>query len=176
MDATDRWLDTMQIAAPCPERWESMQGDDRTRHCERCALSVYNVAGLTRAEAEALIHAAEGRRVCLRLARRADGTVLTADCPVGLAARARRRVVATVAAAIGMFAAAVAWAADTVQPGPPGSGGSPAWARRLPAPLRWIFGPAPEPEILMGAVACPDPFPVPTPPTAPDSPVGDVDG
>jgi len=59
-----------------------MSGDDRVRHCAACDKQVYNFAAMTGAEAEALIRKHEGR-LCGRLYRRADGTVLTADCPVG---------------------------------------------------------------------------------------------
>jgi len=65
-------------------------------------LNVYNLSALSRVEAERLIASTEGR-LCARLFRRADGTVLTKDCPVGL--RALRRRVAKRTAAI--FAAIV---------------------------------------------------------------------
>jgi hypothetical protein len=83
-----------------------MSGDERVRHCAQCHLNVYDLSAMTRAEAEALIEEAEGS-LCVRLYRRADGTVLTADCPVGVAAARRfaRRATASlgalVAAALG---------------------------------------------------------------------------
>ena len=49
------------------------------RHCTLCDLNVYNFAELTREEIRALL-TSEGR-VCGRLYRRADGTLLTRDCP-----------------------------------------------------------------------------------------------
>src|SRR5690242_3455707 len=82
-------LDGIQIASPCPARWEGMAGDDRARHCGSCDRTVYDLSGLTAAEAEALIHEHDGR-LCVRLFRRADGRVLTADCPEGLRARLQR--------------------------------------------------------------------------------------
>src|SRR5688572_18299741 len=78
-------LDSIQIASPCTASWEAMTGDDRSRFCSECRLSVYNIAAMTREEAEALIVEKEGR-LCARIYRRADGTVLTRDCPVGLRA------------------------------------------------------------------------------------------
>ncbi len=75
-----------------------MHGDDRTRFCEQCHLHVYNISELTRRQVEALITETEGR-FCARLYRRADGTVLTKDCPVGLRA-IRRRVSRMTGAAI----------------------------------------------------------------------------
>jgi hypothetical protein len=74
-----------------------MQGDARVRHCSLCNLNVYNFAEMTRDEVQALLQRSEGR-VCGRLFRRADGTVLTRDCPTGL--RALRLRASRVAAAI----------------------------------------------------------------------------
>lgn len=76
-----------------------MSGDERMRHCAACNLDVYNFAGMTRAEIGALLATAEGR-VCARLYRRADGTVLTSDCPPGVQARRRGRLRAAVTAAL----------------------------------------------------------------------------
>jgi hypothetical protein len=95
-------IDRMRIATPCPISWEQMIGDHRVRLCDHCQLNVYNISELSRAEAEKLIASTEGR-LCARLFRRADGTVLTKDCPVGL--RALKRRVAKRTAAI--FAALV---------------------------------------------------------------------
>jgi len=101
MKKKDR-LDHLRIASPCPANWEQMTGDDQVRFCDLCNLHVYNIARMTRNEAEALI-ADTGTRICTRLYRRTDGTVITRDCPVGL--RAARRKVASVAGAV--FAAVV---------------------------------------------------------------------
>lgn len=83
-------LSRMRIASPCPASWEAMEGDERVRFCRLCDLHVYDFSELTSAEAESLVARTEGR-LCARLHRRADGTVLTKDCPTGLRA-ARRRV------------------------------------------------------------------------------------
>ena len=93
-------LDRLRIASPCPASWEQMTGDDRARFCELCNLHVYNIAELTASEAKSLIANAEGR-ICARLYRRSDGTVITKDCPVGL--RAIRRRVARIAGEPGRF-------------------------------------------------------------------------
>ena len=99
-------LDGVKVAAPCPADWAKMVGDERVRYCDRCELHVYNLSGMTRREAEALVTNTEGR-LCVRFYRRADGTVLTRNCPVGL--RAIRRKVsrvagATLSALLGFFA------------------------------------------------------------------------
>ena len=57
-----------------------MCGTDRVRRCDACGLLVYNLSAMTVGEALALIQETEGRR-CVRFYRRADGTVLTRDCP-----------------------------------------------------------------------------------------------
>jgi hypothetical protein len=59
-----------------------MIGNKRQRHCGDCQLNVYNLSGMTRLEAENLLINSEGR-LCVRFYRRADGSVLTKDCPVG---------------------------------------------------------------------------------------------
>src|SRR6188474_1603408 len=84
-------LNDLHIASPCPASWHSMRGDDRVRFCDSCSKSVYNLSDLTATEATALIRESEGH-LCVRLYRRADGTVLTADCPAGLRRVVRRRL------------------------------------------------------------------------------------
>jgi len=82
-------LENIHIASPCNADWEKMQGDDRVRHCVECNLNVYNFSEMTADEVNALIMQREGR-LCARLYRRPDGTLLTRDCPVGLWRRVRR--------------------------------------------------------------------------------------
>ena len=86
-------LDGLRIASPCKASWDDMVGDDRVRFCGQCAKNVYNVAGLTRDEAYALLRDNCGETVCMRLWRRADGTVITADCPEGAKKKRVRRLV-----------------------------------------------------------------------------------
>lgn len=89
MSSQENKLDRVRVASPCPASWENMTGDDRVRFCQQCQLQVYNISEMTRGQAEALIARTEGR-ICARLYRRSDGTVLTKDCPVGLRAFRRR--------------------------------------------------------------------------------------
>ena len=76
-------LDRIQIAKPCSQSWAEMKGDDQVRHCAACELCVFNISEMTRAEAVALIQSRSTQRTCIRLHRRADGTVITRDCPTG---------------------------------------------------------------------------------------------
>lgn len=84
-------FDQIDVASPCSMRWDDMRGDDRARFCGACRLNVYDISALTRAEAESLIREHEGH-LCVRFFRRADGTILTRNCPVGLR-RVRHAVV-----------------------------------------------------------------------------------
>ncbi len=132
-------LPRLEIASPCAATWADMAGDDRVRHCAHCDRTVYNVVALTTTEVLTLLQA-EGRMPCLRLWQRADGTVLTADCPVGrrrVGSRRQRVAAALILAALSGFLQAC-----TAPPEPPLQG-----------------------EVVMGKVACPPP-----PPTRPKPP------
>ena len=83
-------LDNVRVASPCRADWNAMIGTDRVRFCQLCNLNVYNLSRMTRDEAEGLIATTEGR-LCVRFYRRADGSIITSNCPVGLAA-VRHRV------------------------------------------------------------------------------------
>ncbi len=85
----DSPLDRVRIAAPCSADWDQMIGTDRVRFCAQCSLNVYNLSSMTRNDAESFIARNEGR-LCVRFYRRADGSILTRNCPVGLRAIHRR--------------------------------------------------------------------------------------
>jgi hypothetical protein len=152
-------LEDLRIASPCNQRWERMLGDDRVRHCSSCDKDVYNVAGMTRAEALQLITNQTSEGLCLRLFRREDGTVITADCPVGLKKQRVRRLVmagAGVAASVAGAAGALWFWADgpqarmgDIHPSPSASAG-----QRRPEPA--LMGtaapvvPTTQPEVRMG--------------------------
>lgn len=96
----DSPLNNLSIASPCSADWNEMYGDDRKRFCGDCKLNVYNLSGMTRDEAETLVMNAEGR-LCVRLYKRADGSVITADCPIGWAkVKQRTKLWATAAASL----------------------------------------------------------------------------
>lgn len=77
-------LDRIQISNPCFADWERMVGTEQIRFCSECNKHVYNLSGMTRGEAEALIASAPRGRLCARLTREADGTTVTADAPPGI--------------------------------------------------------------------------------------------
>jgi hypothetical protein len=101
-------LDVIDVASPCTADWGKMQGTDHVRRCAQCELNVYHLSNLTRDAAESLLLEHEGR-LCVRFYRRADGTVLTRDCPIGLQAIRRQlaRLVAGVAAMIAFLVAGI---------------------------------------------------------------------
>src|SRR5436190_3967616 len=82
-------LDQITIASPCTVPWESMPGNERVRYCGQCRQQVYNIEELTSGQAMHLIQQWE-RRVCVRILRRNDGTVVTADCWTRLRAARQR--------------------------------------------------------------------------------------
>ncbi len=84
MSKYDSPLNNIKIASPCSANWNEMYGNDRKRFCGDCKLNVYNLSGMTSYDAENLLRNSEGR-MCVRYFRRSDGTILTADCPVGWA-------------------------------------------------------------------------------------------
>jgi hypothetical protein len=86
-------LDQIRVASPCSANWNQMTGDDRTRHCGACDKDVYNLSGMTREEAEALIIERNGE-LCVRYYQRSDGTIITSDCTIGVKRKRRRRVIA----------------------------------------------------------------------------------
>jgi len=102
-------LDRVTIAAPCSADWDNMPGTDQVRHCGQCNKHIYNLSAMTRRQAEALLRETEGR-LCARLYRRADGTILTENCPAGLRAISRRisRVAGTAMSAIATLSSATA--------------------------------------------------------------------
>lgn len=90
-------LDNVRVASPCSADWSRMSGDDRKRFCGDCKLTVYNLSGMTRYDAENLLRLSEGR-LCVRYYRRSDGTIMTSDCPVGWSkVKQRVRLIATTA-------------------------------------------------------------------------------
>src|SRR4051794_12759659 len=123
-------LETIEIANPCPASWDRMHGDDRVRFCEACQLNVYNLSAMSRDAATKLLadHGATRGRLCIRLYKRADGTVITTDCGGGLRAATVRAVKFAGAAAAAALCAALApvflasaWRSSTVSTSSPSS-------------------------------------------------------
>ncbi|MBP9664636.1 MAG: hypothetical protein KBD94_08440 [Pyrinomonadaceae bacterium] len=143
MTRFDSPLKNINIASPCSADWDEMYGDNRKRFCGACKLNVYNLSGMTTNEAEVLITNAEGR-LCVRFYRRADGSIITADCPVGWAKiKQRTRLHATAIASLLMALFTGMLFVSLFSKG-----------KATIGDLRFPF-PTPTPERLMGAIAMP---------------------
>src|SRR5690606_3432990 len=157
-------LQRITVAAPCSADSDDLEGDERRRYCRQCKLHVYNFAAMTSEQVQELVQRHEGR-LCGRLYRRADGTVLTQDCPVGIA-RIRRQVRRWVVRAAGVVlvllgGAAVARGKLSREPGEPLAAHAP-----LATIDRWL-NPNSGIQAVMGLIAIPS---QPTPPPAPPAP------
>ena len=153
MDPTSQFaLDSLRIASPCTADWATMSGDDKQRFCAQCKLHVHDLSAMTQDEAMDLLRGAGQGRVCVRF-RRADGRVLTRDCPVGLRRRLRGMWVRAAA-----LVAALWTASACAREGVSGSGGGGAADPAMGRPAR--MG-----EAVMGDVAATPP-PQPAPGTA----------
>jgi len=156
-------LDSIRVASPCKASWDAMEGSEQVRFCGQCSKNVYNLSGMTREQAEQLIEDTEGR-VCVRFYRRADGTVLTADCPVG-ARKLRFRRAAFAAVGAGILALGAVWATATQrrdhtvgelmmgQPIEPAIMGGPMLPTTPTTPTVRVTEPPPRP--MMGEMAAP---------------------
>ncbi len=76
-------INSLKVAKPCHVGWESMSGDEKIRHCNACQLNVYNISEMTKNEVTSLIKNSN-ERLCGKIYKRNDGTVITKDCPIGL--------------------------------------------------------------------------------------------
>lgn len=152
MSNYDSPLENIRIASPCSANWNEMQGNDRKRFCGDCKLSVYNLSGMTRYDAEHLLRLSEGR-LCVRYFQRADGTILTRDCPVGWGRMKQRASIlaATVFSLVVSLFAGVFIVSFFKKPPrrEPIMG-----AIAMPTPI-----PTPRPAVLMGKIAMPTPTP-----------------
>lgn len=161
-------LDNVRIAAPCAKDWNEMKGDEHVRFCGACEKNVYNLSSLTREQAEALLQEKEGK-LCVTYFQRKDGTVLTADCPVGVRRRRVRNAAAGVVAGIGAgmaaaFGVAGGNATDCVYPRVAGGIAPPAYTpgtvETPPPGTRQLMGDVAPPPRLTGSAAVPPRPPV----------------
>ena len=97
-------LNNVKVAAPCQQKWNDMVGGDRVRYCRSCEKNVYNLSEMSQTEAENLLQTHEGH-LCVRFYQRADGKIMTNNCPVGLRAIRKMYVkqTAAIASLCGLF-------------------------------------------------------------------------
>src|SRR5215475_4744110 len=89
MSAKNRRLDQMKIVSPCSTDWDQMSGDEQRRFCVECDKFVYDFSQMTRQQVEAIVSIHQGR-MCARITRRPDGSLLTLETPTVHPAVARR--------------------------------------------------------------------------------------
>jgi len=152
----DALLTNILVASPCPARWADMTGDNRARFRAQCQKHVYNLSEMTAEAAVDLIRKKEGK-LCVRFYQRADGTVLTADCPVGAWAFARR-VKRLIAVGVGVLVPALAAPLWFHSPGPKPTTRSKlyqTWDATLLAIRNWVNPPPLAPRMGDVCVAPP---------------------
>jgi hypothetical protein len=99
-------LENVRVASPCNASWDEMLGDDRVRFCTSCEKNVFNLSAMPREDAERLLAERMNGELCVRFYQRADGTVMTQDCPVGVTKKRRKLAVLAAAGAGAMALAA----------------------------------------------------------------------
>ena len=148
-------LPNIKIASPCHADWGQMTGNERTRFCASCQKNVFNLSAMTARQAADLIREKEGR-LCVRYYLRRDGTILTRDCPVGLAA-VRKQFLKIAAVFVGAFAL-LGFGCKKNDEKPPT--GSPTVQGGIAEPLLWMGDVAVPPQTnqaveIKGAIVCP---------------------
>jgi carboxypeptidase family protein len=104
MSASNRRIDELKVVSPCSSDWGRMPGDEKKRFCVECNKFVYDFSQMTRRQVEAIVSIHRGR-MCARITRRPDGSLLTLETPPAhpvVARRASPVVNATLAAILGL--------------------------------------------------------------------------
>jgi len=65
----------LRIAAPCNASFDAMEGPGNRRFCESCEKHVHDLSAGTETEARRILDDANGGRICVRYAKRPDGTI-----------------------------------------------------------------------------------------------------
>jgi len=147
-------VDQIRVASPCNARWQDMTGDERARFCGQCRKHVYNLSVMTRAQIETLVREKEGK-FCGRFYQRADGRLLTADCPSRLR-RVRSRL-AQLGGALCALLFSLAGCSPKQTNSPPGHGADPVLMGEVAVPSA-VCRTNP-PSGILGKIALPAPAP-----------------
>ena len=70
-------LRQIEIATPCPEDWDTMEGDERKRFCAGCGCFVNNISAMDASEAETLLSSID--KTCTRILVDPKKGILTRD-------------------------------------------------------------------------------------------------
>jgi len=175
-------VQNLRVGTPCPMKWDDLEGQGAKRWCGECRLNVFDFSQMTGGEIGDLVANTEGR-LCGRMVRRGDGTVVTKDCgPVRSTRRRLGRVAALLAATLAPFGL-VACTQGTVESGGVENGGGETPAPSVDTPELppllgevcvpeelgdVVYTPAqveeltPLPQELLGRIALPETSPAPT--------------
>jgi hypothetical protein len=104
-------LDSIDVPAPCPQKWDEMIGGEKTRFCASCEKDIYNLSDMTRSEAKKLIFQSK-EKVCIRLEKDADGKVQTLK-------KQLHKITRQAPIAAGVLSASLAFSAMTYAQGKP---------------------------------------------------------
>ena len=143
----------IDIPEPCSEDWETLAGDERARHCERCTKHVHNLSVLTE---DQIVELVARDNVCISLELDHKGEVISADSKRRPAGRASRVLVTAALTAL-----AACGRGDRMNPGFNRMGGSPPVAAIPVAPTA-SAGPASSVTPATPSTAVADPVPVPS--------------
>ena len=138
-------MDVPKLSYTCDLKWTDLQGDGtKRRHCERCDRSVYNLSGMTREAARAVLKR-DGER-CVHFVSR-DGYIVHDGDPLEQLRRQKLGADKLLAAAL------VVHAAFLTVGGPERVLLDPFTL--IPATLVRVFGETTEPKFTTGAAPVP---------------------
>nr|WP_293172904.1 hypothetical protein [Nannocystis sp.] len=69
----------IKVASPCHESWEAMNGAGGRRFCGVCQEHVHDLSSMGHDEAQALLQARSGERLCVRYTAERDGSLRFRD-------------------------------------------------------------------------------------------------
>jgi hypothetical protein len=95
-----RTLANLQLSSACPLAWSGMAERSTGRFCSRCERTVHDTTAMSRSELTELLESHSGRRLCVRICRLLDGSLVTNDHP--MAPRRRPRPGGRLVAALGL--------------------------------------------------------------------------
>jgi len=145
----------LRVSSPCPKSWDELVGDHRVRFCGQCRLNVYNLADMSREEAERIVRKTEGR-LRVRLYMRGDQTATAEDCPrSGL----RKRIGAAVTVSAVLFLGILGWSFRDAEDSYRSL--YPSWVQSV---INWFDPPLPRKAVMGIAPPRIPPPPAPPPP------------
>ncbi len=111
-------LNRLVIGTPCRASRDAMEGTGTERFCRECNKPVYDFGAMTPRQIEARIEASRGR-VCARMTRSADGSLVTLPSPLPPSSWLERRASPLVSALVTTFLGLGSAAAESAPPAPP---------------------------------------------------------